>query len=145
MAFLFSAENIKLKTVRDGVMTTVDTNPEEIKNDSFTIKTKPTTESNGTTIEVKIPKSYTNENGEKRSIYFNTWDNGFLKQPLIGDTDITLINDGKVTAKKDASKVPDGYVSVGTAHSDFGDIDIYVNPIKSKYSDYGKILISGLF
>ena len=145
MAFLFSAENIKLKTVRDGVMTTVDTNPEEIKNDSFIIKTKPTTESNGTTIEVKIPESYTNENGEERSIYFNTWGNGFLKEPLIGDTDITLINDGKVTVKKDASKVPDGYVSVGTAHSDFGDIDIYVNPIKSKYSNYGKILISGLF
>ena len=123
-------------------------NPISELNDNFfqRYNSKDNPKAKGVNFSVKIPKSYKDENNDERSIYFDTWGKGFLDKPLIGDTDIVLIDNGKEKYNIDANKVPSGYVSIGSAHSAFGDLDIYINPNKkSKYGESSKILISGLY
>jgi hypothetical protein len=73
MAFLFSSDYIEVSTVKNGIKTYVKTTPEELQSPGgFKIYTSKTNEPNGTTVKVKIPEQYINENGEPRDIYFTT-------------------------------------------------------------------------
>lgn len=72
MAILFSSENIKINTVKDGKEYIVNTTPEDISNDNFDIKvTDAKGKPNGTKISIKIPeKKISNVTGESVKISF---------------------------------------------------------------------------
>lgn len=145
MAFLFSSEYVEVSTVKDGIKTYVNTNPEQIQNDNFKITTSRTDEPNGTTVTVKIPESYLDKNGEKRSIWFDTSPN-FLSKPMIGNVDVEVTKKtiwGTATTTYDKSVIPEGYTPIGKATSDFGDIEMYVAPADSG-DITAEVLISGL-
>jgi len=150
MAFLFSSEAVDVTTVKDGVKTTVHATPDQIQNDNFNIVTSKTTESNGTTVTVKIPESYVDENGNTKTIYFEN-SPSFLNRPMIGDVEVSVTKvsknwDGSLhstTEVFDKNKIPDNYKPIGKATSEFGDIEMYVAPDDS-YSIRSEVLISGL-
>lgn len=148
MAFLFSSEYVEVTTVKDGVKTYVKATPDQIKSDAgFDIVTSKTTEPSGTTVTVKIPKSYIDENGETRDIYFDS-SPSFLSKPMIGNVTVNVTEKGgywgDTKKSEDKNKIPEGYVSIGTATTDFGDIELYVR--KAKYGRIScQVLISGLY
>lgn len=142
MAFLFSSKRISLTTVRDGIMTSVNTTPEEIQSDNFIIKTDYTSAPNGTTVQVVIPNDYVDENGESHYISFSEKPS-FLNYPLIWDGLELFVNGRPVFV----GRVPEGYAQLGVAKSAFGDIEIFVKPRnaswKSSYIE-AEVYISGL-
>lgn len=146
MAFLFSSEYVEVSTVKDGIKTYVNTNPEQIQNDNFKITTSRTNEPNGTTVTVKIPESYLDENGEKRSIWFDTSPD-FLSKPMLGNVEVEVtkkpIWGTETTTTYDKNVIPEGYTPIGKATSDFGDIEMYVAPADSN-DITAEVLISGL-
>jgi hypothetical protein len=152
MAFLFSSEYIEVSTVKNGVKTYVRTTPEELQSPGgFKIYTSKTNEPNGTQVTVKIPKTYVNQNGEEKDIYF-TNDPRFLDKPMIGDVEVTVTKKGGFWGDKtettDKNKIPEGYAHIGNATTLFGDLEIYIKENTDKY-DRGyvreTILISGLY
>lgn len=148
MAFLFGSDYVEVTTVKDGIKTYVKATPDDIKSDNFNIISSKTTEPNGTTVKVKIPESYINNNGEKRSIYFSDKPS-FLSRPMIGNVDIEVNTTGRyrdIHEVLDKSLLPEGYISIGIATSAFGDIEIYIKPktTDSQYSQYA-VLSSGLY
>lgn len=151
MAFLFSSDYVEVTTVKDGIQTYVKATPEEIQSDNFSIITKkvPGTPS-GTTVTVRIPEYYLDQNGEKRTIWFNN-SPAFLAKPMIGNVTVNVTKSGSWwdngTKSSNKNKIPEGYVSVGKATSAFGDLDIYIAPIDNPDSSYlnNEILISGLY
>lgn len=151
MAFLFSSDYVEVTTVKDGIQTYVKATPEEIQSDNFNIITKkvPGTPS-GTTVTVRIPEYYLDQNGEKRTIWFNSSPT-FLTKPMIGNVTVNVTKSGSwwdnSTKSSNKNKIPEGYISVGKATSAFGDLDIYIAPIDNPDSSYlnNEILISGLY
>lgn len=155
MAFIFGSERLDLKTVHNGIETTVNATSDEIRSDNFTIKTRPTNEKNGTTVTVTLPKSYVNSNGEERIIDFPEYIDietqySFLSKPLIGNIDIELSitnKRGDVVTKKLSGNPPEGYEKFTTAYTNWGDIDIYVDTrnVGKEYENKHEILSSGLY
>ena len=150
MAFLFGSDYVDVTTIKDGVKTHVRATPEEIQNDNFDIVTSKTKEPNGTSVEVKIPEVYYDQNGEKRAIWFSRIPD-FLARPMMGDVDVTVVTDdiwdqsGKKISTYDKSVVPEGYTSIGKASTAFGDIEVYIAPEDNGYSSISSdVLISGL-
>lgn len=147
MAFLFSSEYVEVSTVKDGVKTYVRTNPEQIQGDNFKITTSKSNEPNGTTVTVKIPETYLDEDGEKRTIWFDP-SPSFLSKPMIGNVDIEVTKvpywGEETTQTYDKSNIPEGYTPIGKATSDFGDIEMYVAPAKDSGDITAEVLISGL-
>lgn len=142
MAFLFSSERITLTTIRNGIMTSVDTTPEEIQEDRFIIRTDYTSAPNGTTVKIKVPGDYRDENGDRRYISFSSKPS-FLEYPLLYDGLKLIVNEKETNI----SRVPNGYALLGVAKSDFGDIEMFVKPIpRSKWSSSvdAEVYISGL-
>ena len=149
LQFLFSSENIHLETVRNGKQVVVDATSQQIMDDNFTLKVSDTNKPNGTSVTVKIPESYIDNNGEKRRIWFSNDPDFVGSKPLIGNVEIEVTQHSSYGSDKtytiDCNKAPDGYKFVGSAQTDFGLIDIYVNP--SKRDEYGAsshILSAGL-
>ena len=147
MAFLFSSEYVEVSTVKDGVKTYVKTNPEQIQGDNFKITTSKSNEPNGTTVTVKIPETYLDEDGEKRTIWFDP-SPSFLSKPMIGNVDVEVTKvpywGEETTQTYDKSNIPEGYTPIGKATSDFGDIEMYVAPAKDSGDITAEVLISGL-
>lgn len=143
MAFLFTADYIELSTVKDGKLTYTKATPEQIQNDDFVITVSDTNQSNGTRVTVKIPENYIDQSGESRHISFYTYGRGFFSNHMIGDVEVNRYTDGKLDWTEDFNKIPEGYVMIGTATSDFGDIEIYKD-FTNKTSTV-EVLISGLY
>lgn len=143
MAFLFTADYVELTTVKDGKKVYVKATPQQIQNDDFKIIVSSTNEPNGTSVSVKVPETYLDQEGNERSIWFSTYGDGFFSNPMIGNVEVTRIVDGKERWTRDFNKIPEGYTMIGTATSDFGDIEIYKD-FSHETSDY-KVLISGLY
>ena len=140
--FLFSSEGLKVTTIHDGVKTTFETNPEEIKEShegkKIALNVSQTDEPNGTIVEVKIPKYYIDNNGEKNSIWFN--DNPpFLRKTMIGD--VTMIVNGNEYYK---GNVDSRYLYIGKAAAAFGELELYIAPTRSS-NIASQVLISGLY
>lgn len=141
MAFLFSSEHIHVETVHDGILTEVLTTPEEIQSDNFNIHVSRTSKSNGTSVEVKIPETYIDNNGEVQSIYFDSKPS-FLDKPMIGNVNMRI---GGMSVSK--ASLPDRWLYIGKATSAFGDIDMYIAPKERRRGSYlgCSVLISGLY
>ncbi|MEE3413625.1 MAG: hypothetical protein VZQ58_07085 [Bacteroidales bacterium] len=142
MAFLFSADYVELTTVKDGKKTYVKATPQQIQNDDFKIIVSNTNELNGTTVTVKIPETYVDQEGKTRDIWFSTWGKGFFNNNMIGNVEVTKYVDGRKEWTEDFNKIPDGYTMIGTATTDFGDIEIYKD--FTEQSSTVEVLISGL-
>lgn len=138
MAFLFGSEWIDVTTSHDGTTTHVRATSEEILNDDFRLEVSHENVPNGTSITVKIPEYFINDQGERQSIYFRSFSN-FLDKPLLGD--ITLTVNGKSEYK---GKLPSEYISIGKAKADFGDIELYIAP-GTNTNITTQVLISGLY
>lgn len=149
MAFLFSSEYVNVSTVKDGIKTEVHATPDQIQNDNFELITSKTSEPNGTSVIVKVPETYIDENGNERNIWFDN-NVSFLNKPMIGNVSLVVENKGGYfnngVKTYDKSKIPDRYSYIGKATSDFGDIEVYITPKsgESRYTD-ASILISGLY
>lgn len=139
MAFLFSSEWVDLTTVHDGQKTHVRATASEIQADDFHLKVTQCNEPNGTEVTVKIPYSYVDKDGETRDIWFPSTPT-FLNKKMIGDVEV--VHNGN---KSNKNCIPDGYIYVGRATANFGDLDIYISPNGGKYNISYDVLISGLF
>ena len=70
LGFMIGTERLKLNTVRDGVRIKVDATGGEIADNNFKIEKSPAPKSeHGTTVEIKIPKTYI-DNGMEKPIHF---------------------------------------------------------------------------
>lgn len=138
MAFLFSSDWVEVTTVKDGKKTYVKATSDQIRKDDFHLEVSNTDEANGTTVSVKIPTTYVDNDGETRSIYFTCYPN-FLDKPMLGDVDV-IING----TKHDKRSLPSKYLYIGRATSDFGDLDLYISPSSGSSVNYN-VLISGLY
>lgn len=142
--FLFSSEGLKVSTVHDGVKTTFETNPKEIEasheeeGKKIALNVTPTDEPNGTTVEVKIPEYYIDNNGDKNHIWFSS-NPPFLGRTMIGD--VTVVVNGKESYK---GNVDPKYLYIGKAAAAFGELELYITPITRSYIS-SQILISGLY
>lgn len=140
--FLFSSEGLKVTTVHDGVKTTFETTPEEIKEShngkKIALNVEPTDGPNGTTVEVKIPEYYIDNNGEKNAIWFSA-NPPFLRKTMIGD--VTMIINGKEYYK---GNVDPKYLYIGKAAAAFGELELYIAPTENS-NIASQVLISGLY
>jgi thioredoxin reductase len=145
MAFQLGSERIKLETVKDKLKSTVDVSSKEIaqtleEGSKATIKIlkERTDEPNGTTVTVKIPKSYVDNNGETQPIYFHNYPD-FLDKPLLAP--IEIVKNGETLPvgvhQKDWQKD-------NTFNFSWGKIHAYVKP--GERTDYPKfnVLSAGL-
>ena len=122
LAFLKGSKRIRLVTVKDGLKTVMDVDQSQIKSKQIPLDSTYTDEPNGTTVEVKIPEDYIDENGEKQQVWFDT-DPDFLKNPLFGPVEVTL----------NGEKAPMGIHTTdwqkdNTFNFKWGHADVYVDP-----------------
>jgi thioredoxin reductase len=145
MAFQLGSERIKLVTVKDGLKSTVDVSSKEIaatleEGSKATIRVlkEKTDEPNGTTVTVKIPKSYVDKNGETQPIYFHTMPD-VLDEPLFAPVEV--IKNGQTLPIGVNQK---GWQKDNTFNFSWGKINAYVKP--GERTDYPKfkVLSAGL-
>lgn len=138
VAFLFSAQSVKVDTVKDGKRTVVEATSDEILHDSFDLNVTLTDAPNGTEVTIVFPEYLIDPDGSKTSV--SMWNAGhFLEKPMIGD--VTIVHNDKRSYKKD---VPSEYLFLGTAKADFGELDIYIKPASCSNIQYD-VLSSGLY
>lgn len=147
MAFIFGSDWVEVDTTKDGVRTYVKATSKEIVEDNFNIEISKVDWKNSTTVTVRIPEYYIDNNGNTVNISFDgnlQWT--FLKNPILAEG-ITLITDDYFGEKrKELSSQPDGYLYIGKATAAFGDIEMYImeNSSGSSYIHY-EVYNSGLF
>lgn len=152
LGFIMGAESIKLDTVRDGVRTKVDATSADIGNDNFKLKKSPAAaDEHGTTITVKIPKTYEDvRTGEDKSIYFPYGLYGVtaLNRPLIGPVEVTTDFDGDketlpIGVNFDFKEMP----KLTTVKFPWGTADVYfgVERKPERYETRHRILSSGVY
>ena len=152
LGFIMGSESIQLDTVKDGVRTKVDATSDEIGNDNFKLMKSPApANEHGTTLTVKIPKTYTDSRtGEEKSIYFprGTYGVNALNRPLIGPVEVNVDFDGSeetlpMGAKFDFEATP----KLTTVKFPWGSADVYfgVERKASKYSIEHRVLSSGVY
>jgi broad specificity phosphatase PhoE len=137
MAFMLGSDRVRLETVKDGFMHIVDASSDQIRNGTFKIDTAKTSEPNGTSVTVKIPESYTDSNGETKSIYFNEKPN-FLTRPLFGPVEVALNGDVLPIGVHQTGYQPDNVFNFS-----WGKINVYVDPKKTEYPNF-QVLSAGL-
>ena len=152
LGFIMGSESIQLDTVKDGVRTKVDATSDEIGNDNFKLMKSPApANEHGTTLTVKIPKTYTDSRtGEEKSIYFprGTYGVNALNRPLVGPVEVNVDFDGSeetlpMGAKFDFEETP----KLTTVKFPWGSADVYfgVERKASKYSINHRVLSSGVY
>jgi hypothetical protein len=154
LAFIFGNDGLKLKTVRDGIETTLDTNSKELLDGKANLVTRVVSSETkpGTHVEVKFPKTVKNNKGETvaPSLPWSARGFGILSKPLIGDVqvDAVTLSSG---SKPEVTTLPIGRnqvlgdtKKVSSAHFPWGDVDVYMGP-ELQYSGDHRILSSGLY
>ena len=155
MLFLFGNESLSLRTVRNGVESTLSTSGAELMA-SFSdpavapnIQTRPTSDPSGTAVTIKIPETYTDENGEVQSIDFPyKWSAGTLLEssPLLENIEVRLNGE---TLPIGANFPVDDYTVLANAKFAWGNMRVLVRPREaSEASEDGKnmtVLSNGLY
>ena len=156
MAFIFSSKTLDIKTVRDGLLTTVSTTPESVLDDNFDIKSNKTDKPNGTSVKIKIAETTTDSYGKSKSVSFPyEWsdERDILGQSLLGDVEVTW----KYTPESEYSKPTERKTKLGTpkenvisftkATTNWGEMEIYFGTKEKQDGEYAEheVLSSGLF
>lgn len=136
VAFIFSSEWIEVETIHNGTRLYLKATPEEIK-EGFSITKERTDKPNGTSVTIKIPTHFVDRNGNKQTIWFSEKPE-FFRKPMLGEVDVYL---NGVKSAKDT--LPSEYLSIGSAMSDFGEIQIWIAPDTGRGITY-EVLSSGL-
>jgi transcriptional regulator with XRE-family HTH domain len=156
--FLLGSEFIRVKTVRNGIKTEIEASNTQLYNDDFEIKTSSTSEENGTTVSIKIPKSYVTLEGVTKNIGFPTdvyyniplllRNNEILNKPLIGDVNVVLTltkrgqtNTDIVPIGKNITNLPPLFTR---ATFNWGEADVYISENKVENPKH-YILSAGLY
>lgn len=160
VGFMLGTERLILDTVRDGVRVRVDASAKEIAGSKFKVNKSPApADEHGTTVTVKIPKTFIDKNGEEQWMYFphEIDSSQTLERPLIGPAEILITH--KAYGKETNKVLPAGinfdespYIKF-KANFDWGSADIYfgINRVtaNSSYDVYSKIshqvLSSGVY
>ena len=153
MGFMMGAESIKLDTVRDGVRVKVDATSKEIAGSDFKIVKSPAPAGeHGTTVTVKIPKTYTDpKTGDAKDIWFPYGKDSvaILDKPLIGPVEIKFTykggydSDAPVVLPLGKNFPYDDYQKL-EAKFDWGTVDIYYGKDRKKYPAH-QVLSSGVY
>ena len=152
MLFLFGNESLSLRTVRNGVESTLSTSGAELMA-SFSdpavapdIQTRSTSDPSGTAVTIKIPETYTDENGEVQSIDFPyRWSAGPLLEssPLLENIEVRLNGE---TLPIGANFPVDDYTVLANAKFAWGNMRVLVRPRKaSEYGENMTVLSNGLY
>lgn len=138
VAFLFSAQSIKVDTVKNGKRTVVEATSEEILQDDFNLDVTLTDAPNGTEVTIVFPEYFVDSDGKRTPVEMWRADR-FLDNPMIGD--VTVAYNGSRSYKQN---VPSEYLFLGTAKANFGELDLYISPSKGSSISYD-VLSSGLY
>ena len=126
MAFMMGSDGVIVDTVKDGVRTEVDVTREQIKTKKIPRRiTKVPGEPSGTSVTVKIPKSYISGMGEVKEIEFNAFWVPFLQQPLLGPVEITKSVSGYATEIQDLGVHTKGLEQINEFNFKWGDILVH--------------------
>ena len=160
MAFLFGSEWVEVETIKDGVRTYTKALNTDIRSGTFAIETGRVVvdESDasdavragrlggrGTRVKVRIPESYRDVmTGEVTPIDWPTYSPYILHMPLLGDVAVTLKMGNSTKTLPIGRNWPGDTMPLFTrASTSWGSMDVYVNPISSRYPDV-HVLSSGL-
>jgi len=160
LAFVFANKRIRLWTVRDGRLTTLDSSGPELLAGGVKVRTTDTDQPNGTKIEVTLPDTYRRHGvSEPLTFPFNRWRKPeALSKPLIGDVAVKYHRKGgtdfmKTPLPPESETLPIGRnfdlkrtPKVTTAHFHWGDVDVYMGPRQKDgtWPDQ-QVLSSGLY
>jgi len=156
VAFMTSTESISLDTVREGVRNTTSATASEIRRSQFKIKTAPAPKTeHGTKVVVKIPESYTDQKGEKQSIWFKTRPKSIqaLTKPLVGPVEIKVTSiqaygEPETTILQTGANFDYGAMPLLTkVNFDWGTADIYyaINRADDPSNPNHYVLSSGVY
>lgn len=103
MAFLFGNEKIMVRSVKDGVLTSFVGDSQKLLNNNIEIRESPTTELNGTMVEIVVPAISLNKSSRLSVVDFpkSLNDIEFLKNPLLGPVEVV----GQISGKKEILKI----------------------------------------
>lgn len=140
--FFMTAEHINVQTVKDGVMTILDSTQEDLLSGNADLSFKTTNLPNGTIVALKFPREIEMINGSKKLISCSTYCRNYkiLKQPLLLDN-LTVNFNGTPLEMS----IPEKNSLKLQFSTDWGDIDIYVNPDINTQDSYNQVLSAGLF
>jgi len=148
MAFLYGSDSVKVVSVRDGVKSTVLTDRKTLLNrDPINVVTEKTSEPSGTSVEVVIPQTIEDSEGNTKTLYFPQ-EPAFLSKPLIGPIKVTLAYPpnpytGAVNKILNLGVNQQDYQKETRFGFSWGNIDVYINPERQKYPTI-EILSAGL-
>jgi hypothetical protein len=152
IGFMISVAKLKLDTVRDGVRIKVDATGDEIARSKFKIyKTPALKNEHGTTVEIEIPETYTDEKGQVQKIYF--WSDpkyiDTLQHPLIGPVEVAVTTHMHGDTKTTVLPVGVNFNEKATpfltkANFDWGSADIYFG-VERKDNPRHQVLSSGVY
>jgi hypothetical protein len=171
MLFLFENKQLEVVSLRDGVLSRMVTNGDDLKaalddaerSPSIEVTSDPATvqryvqtlfpDGHGTAVTVTIPETFTNEStGDKEKISFDVWD---LKNapvleysPLFGDIDVNVDYGYGSRELPIGSKFPvDEYTPFANVNFAWGTARIYVSKAKvdAPYKDNTHVLSNGLW
>ena len=156
VAFMTGTESISLDTVREGVRNTVSATSSQIRRSDFKIKTAPAPKKeHGTKVVVKIPKSYVDQKGETKTIWFKTSPEHLqaLTKPLVGPVEIKVnsinfLGESTTTILQTGVNFDYGKMPLLTkVNFDWGTADIYYSIDRSEDPKYPNhyVLSSGVY
>ena len=143
MAFILGSDDISITTVKDGVKSTLKATRQEVRKGIIKVDTKKTTEPNGTSVTVTIPKTITDANGEQKEQTFSTFQ-PFLRMPLLGPIVVTSKD---MFGKKEILEMgvnQKNYQFETAFKFDWGTINMYIDPKRVDYPHF-YALSAGLF
>ena len=140
--FFMTAEHTNVQTVKDGTLTTLDSTQEDLLSGNADLSFQSTDKPNGTIVSLRFPREIEMISGSTKSISISSYFSSYkiLQQPLLLDG-----------LKVDFNGMPIS-MSIPKSHSlklqfstDWGDMDIYVNPDITANNSYNQVLSAGLF
>lgn len=140
--FFMTAEHITVETIRDGVLTILDSTQEDLLCGNATLRSMATNSSNGTKVSLRFPQEIESMNGVKKSVRVpNRYrEYHILQKPLLLNNLVVRFN-GDL---RDMT-IPSKYSIKLQFKTDWGDMDIYVNPDLNVQDNSNTVLSAGLF
>ncbi len=159
LAFIYGNDGLKLRTVRDGLATMMDTTGEELAAGNARLTQERTRDRDGTTITVTFPKTYRDAKGAQHDLSLPYSADGFhiLKKPLVGDVHVRVTDHSSFFGAKPNPKPETLQIGqhldlsdqpkITTAKFPWGDIDVYLGnkEITERWKVDHAVLSSGIF
>lgn len=152
MLFLFGNKSLQLRTVRDGLESTLNTSGEQLMaafsdpSKAPSIITRRTDDPSGTTVTVKVPDTYHDEDsGEDKDINFpQSWDIGDLlrESPLFEPIDVEVNGEPMPIGKHFPA---DAYTVLSVVKFAWGKARVLVAPVEYAPYQNVSVLSNGLF